>query len=225
MQAPQQGVEFVLGDLATGDGIDAAVRDVETIVHLAGTDKGDEVKAHVLVRAASRAGVRHVVNISVVGADRVPVISRIDKAMFAYFASQQAAEDAIEQSGIPWTNLRATQFHEFVFTVVKQLARSPITLIPAGLKFQPVDSSVVGDRIVELALAGPAGRVADIAGPRVHPLADLVRSYLRARGRRAAIVAVPVPGRAAAAFRAGANLAPESAAGGRTWEEYLQAMC
>jgi uncharacterized protein YbjT (DUF2867 family) len=104
------GIEFFTGDLATGEGIDAAVKGTEVIVHCAGTPKGDEVKAAHLVRAASRAGVRHLVFISVVGADRVPVVSGVDRAMFGYFASKLAAEKVIADSGLPWTTLRATQF-------------------------------------------------------------------------------------------------------------------
>src|SRR2546426_5812858 len=76
-----EGVEFVTGDLATGEGIEAAVEGAETIVHCAGSNKGDEDKAVNLVRAASRAGTRHIVYISVVGADRVPVVSGADRAM------------------------------------------------------------------------------------------------------------------------------------------------
>ena len=48
--------------------------------------------------------------ISVVGADRVPVTSGLDRAMFGYFASKLAAE-RVAGSGLPWTTLRATQFH------------------------------------------------------------------------------------------------------------------
>jgi uncharacterized protein YbjT (DUF2867 family) len=73
----------VTGDLATGEGIGAAVEGAEVIVHLAGTAIGDEDKARRLVQAASRAGVRHLVYISVVGADRIPVVSGVDRAMFA----------------------------------------------------------------------------------------------------------------------------------------------
>jgi len=89
------GVGLVAGDLATGDGVEAAVDGTEVILHLAGTTKGDEVKAANLVRAASRAGARHLVFISVVGADRIPVVSAVDRAMFGYFASKRAAEQVI----------------------------------------------------------------------------------------------------------------------------------
>jgi uncharacterized protein YbjT (DUF2867 family) len=60
-----------------------------------------------------------------------------------------------------------------------------------------------------------------MGGPRAYPLADLVRGYLQATHRRRRIVALPVPGQAAAAFRAGVNLAPGRAVGRRTWESFL----
>src|ERR1700754_3394865 len=120
-------------DLSTGHGVD--VDGAEVIVHLAGSAKGDGAKAANLVRAATRA--RHLVFISVVGADRVPVRSRIDRAMFGYYAEKRAAEEAIAGSGIPFTTLRATQFHELILLTANQLAKLPVMPAP-GLRFQPV---------------------------------------------------------------------------------------
>ena len=125
----EDGIRYLAGDLATGQGVEPAVDGVETIVHLAGTNRGDEVKARNLVRAASQAGTRYLVFISVVGADRIPVTSRIDRAMFGYFASKRAAEQVIAGSGMGWTTLRATQFHDLALLTVRQLARLPV---PAG---------------------------------------------------------------------------------------------
>jgi uncharacterized protein YbjT (DUF2867 family) len=215
------GVEFVTGDLATGEGVEAAVAGTEIIVHCAGGARGDEVKTGHLVRAAAPAGVRHLVYISVVGADRVPVASALDRAMFGYFAAKLATEQVVADSGLPWTTLRATQFHDLLFMVVRQLARLPVIPVPAGIRFQPVDAGDVADRLVELALGAPAGLVPDLAGPRVYELDELVRSYLRAAGRRRPILPVRIPGKAARALRAGANLAPDRAVGRRTWEEFL----
>jgi uncharacterized protein YbjT (DUF2867 family) len=67
----------------------------------------------------------------------------------------------------------------------------------------------VAARLVELALGAPAGLVPDLAGPRVYPLADLLRSYLHAGHKHRAIVPLRLPGKAAGAFRAGVNLAPD----------------
>jgi uncharacterized protein YbjT (DUF2867 family) len=216
-----EGIAFVSGDLATGEGIEAAVAGAGIIAHCAGSSKGDEAKARHLVRAASRTGARHLVNISVVGADRIPVVSAVDRAMFGYFASKLAAERVIAESGIPWTTLRATQFHELVLMVARQMARLPVVPVAAGFRFQPVDAGEVASRLVELALGTPAGLVPDMAGPRVYAMDALLRGYLRACGKRRPIVPIRLPGRAARAVRAGANLAPDRAVGRRTWEEFL----
>jgi uncharacterized protein YbjT (DUF2867 family) len=217
----REGIEFVRGDLATGEGIQAAVEGIEIIVHCAGSSKGDEEKTLNLVRAASRARARHLVYISVVGADRIPVVSGIDRAMFGYFASKLAAERVVADSGLPWTTLRATQFHDLSLMTVQQMARLPAIPVPAGFQFQPVDAGEVAARLVELALGAPAGLVPDMAGPRVYEMAELLRGYLRASRGHRPIIPVWLPGQAARAIRAGANLAPERAVGRRTWEEFL----
>ncbi len=218
---PTGGVEFAVGDLTTGAGVDEAVAGVDTIVHCAGTTTGDAEKARRLVRAAARAGAPHIVFISVVGADRIPVVSRLDHALFGYFASKRAAEIVVAESGLPWTTLRAAQFHDLILTVARQLAKLPVLPVPSGVPYQPVDAAEVADRLVELALGEPAGLVPDIAGPHVHQLADLVRGYLRAAGKRRPIVPVRLPGGAARAIRAGGTVAPDRAVGTRTWAEFL----
>jgi uncharacterized protein YbjT (DUF2867 family) len=220
------GSEYVTGDLSTGEGVDAAVAGAEVIVHCAGGPKGDGEKARTLVAAAARAGAPHIVHISVVGADRVPVVSGVDRAMFGYFESKLAAEKAVAESGLPWTTLRATQFHDLSLTTAQQMAKLPVIPVPSGFRFQPVETDEVAARLVELALGPAAGLVPDIAGPRDYAMADLVRGYLHASGKHRALVPVRLPGRAAQAFRAGANLAPDRAVGRRTWEEFLaDALC
>jgi uncharacterized protein YbjT (DUF2867 family) len=220
-RADGEGIEVVTGDLDTGEGIDAAVAGAEIIVHCAGSSKGDEDKARNLVRAAARAGAPHLVYISVVGADRVPVVSGVDRALFGYFASKLAAERVVADSGLPWTTLRATQFHELMLMVARQMARLPVIPLPAGIRFQPVDAGEVAARLAELALGAPAGLVPDLAGPKVYRADTLLRGYLRATHRRRPIVPIWLPGKAARALREGANLAPERAVGRRTWEEFL----
>ncbi|MFF0249479.1 SDR family oxidoreductase [Streptosporangium sandarakinum] len=218
---PTDGIEYVGGDVSTGEGLDAALKGVETIVHCAGSAKGDEVKARNLARAAAGAGAGHLVYISVVGADRVPVVSGVDRAMFGYFAAKREAERVVAGSGVPWTTLRATQFHDWILTTLGQMAKLPVMPLWAGARFQPVDAGEVADRLVELALGEPAGLVPDIAGPRVYGMAELARDYLRATGKRRLIMQVRTPGKAAAAYREGANLALDRAVGRRTWEDFL----
>jgi uncharacterized protein YbjT (DUF2867 family) len=218
---PEGGVEYVSGNLDTGEGVEAALEGVETIVHLAGAAKGDGEKARTLVRAA--AGARHLVYISVVGADRVPVTSAVDRAMFGYFESKLDAERVVAGSGVPYTTLRATQFHDLLLATVKGMAKLPVIPVPSGFRFQPVDTGEVAARLVELTLGAPAGLVPDIAGPRAYGLGEAIRGYLQARHQRRALVPLRLPGKGARAFRAGANLAPDRAVGRRTWEEFLAA--
>jgi uncharacterized protein YbjT (DUF2867 family) len=217
------GIEFITGDLATGDRIEPAVDGTGIIVHCAGSAKrtADEAQVRNLVRAAARGGMPHLVYISVVGADRVPVVSRVDRTMFGYFASKLTSERVVADSGLPWTTLRATQFHDAFLAVAKAMAKLPVMPVPAGFRFQPVDTGEVAARLVELALGPPAGLVPEMAGPRVYGMAELLRGYLRARRKRRLIVPVRIPGQAARAVRAGAVLAPERAVGHRTWEDFL----
>jgi uncharacterized protein YbjT (DUF2867 family) len=216
------GVRHLTGDLVTGEGVEPAVDGAGVIVHCAGTGKGDDVLARNLVQAVSARGGRpHLVYISVVGADRIPVVSAVDRAMFGYFGFKRAAERIVAESGLPWTTLRATQFHDLLLMVARQLAKLPVVPLPSGSRFQPVDTDDVAARLVELAQGEPAGLVPDLAGPRVYEAADLMRGYLRATGRRRPILPVRLPGRAAAAVRGGATVAPEHAVGRKTWEEFL----
>jgi uncharacterized protein YbjT (DUF2867 family) len=215
------GVEYVTGDLATGEGAAAAVAGADVIVHCAGTPKGDDVKTRHLVDAAKAAGSPHLVYISVVGAERTPVSSGLDRAMFGYVAAKRASEEIITGSGLPWTTLRATQFHELTLTTARAMARLPVLPAPAGFRIQPIAAAEVADRLAELALAAPAGLVAEMGGPRTYDMKDVLRGYLKATGRRRPVLPVRLPGKAAAAFRAGANLAPGHAVGHRTWEDFL----
>jgi uncharacterized protein YbjT (DUF2867 family) len=216
----QAGPRYLTGDLDTGAGVDAAVDGVGTIVHCAGNGRGDEATTRTLAEAAARAGSPHLVFVSVVGADRVPVTTAFDRALFGYFAAKLAAEKVVAGSGLPWTILRATQFHDLVLLVVRALAKPPLALVPAA-SFQPVDTGEVAARLAELAMGAPAGLLPDLAGPRVYGLDDLVRSYLAASGRRRPVVRVRVPGGAARAVRAGAVLAKGGTLGQGTWEAYL----
>jgi uncharacterized protein YbjT (DUF2867 family) len=214
----EDGVRYLTGDLSTGEGVGRAVDGVGTVVHCAGRNKGDDVLTRNLVRAVT--GTPHLVYISVVGADRVPIVSAVDRAMFGYFASKLASERVVTGSGLPWTTLRATQFHDLILMTVRQLARLPVVPAPVG-RFQPVETDEVAAKLVELALGEPAGLVPDMGGPRVYTVVELIRGYLRATGRRRPILSIRMPGRAARAVREGANLAPEHAVGERTWEEFL----
>ncbi|MFD8998183.1 SDR family oxidoreductase [Streptomyces abikoensis] len=207
------GVAYVTGDLLKDEGVEAAVEGAGVVLHLAGGAKGDDVATRNLVRAARAAGVGHLVYISVIGADTVPL---------SYFRAKLEAERAVAESGLPWTTLRAAQFHDLALKVVTAMGKLPVVPAPGGVRWQPVDAREVAARLVELALGEPAGAVPDLAGPEVYELAELSRGYLRAAGKRRPMLPVRVPGGLGRAYRAGENLNLDGAVRGRrTWEGFL----
>ncbi|KJK46324.1 NmrA family transcriptional regulator [Lentzea aerocolonigenes] len=211
-----QGAEVVV--LSRGDGdltCDLMTQvpqiDADVVVHLAGGQKGDDVATRNLLAACS--GVRHFVYISVIGADTVPL---------AWLRTKLVCEEAIAASGIPFTILRAAQFHNLTLTMVRAMAKLPIVPVP-GMRLQPVDARDVAERIASLALGAPAGRVADLAGPAVYDMKQLVQDYLTTAGKRRLTVPVRLPGKAGKAYRGGQNLTLDGDHGTHTWEEFLAA--
>ncbi|WP_236239611.1 SDR family oxidoreductase [Streptomyces sp. CC228A] len=200
-------------DLRNGKGLDAALAGVDTVVHCASSPRGgDDTAARHLIDGARRAGVGHVAYISIVGVDRVPL---------GYYRTKLAVERLLEGSGLGWTVLRTTQFHDLVLKVLEACAKPPVMAVPAGVPDQPIEVTEVAARLAELAAGPPAGRVPDMAGPQVRRLEDLARSYLRAAGRRRPVLPVPLAGRTYRAFRAGGHLAPDRAVGRTTFEDFL----
>ncbi|MFG2438424.1 SDR family oxidoreductase [Streptomyces sp. NPDC048508] len=202
-------------DLREGGGtLDAAVSGVDAIVHCASSPRGgDERAAGHLVAAARRAAVPHLLYISIVGVDAVPM---------GYYKAKLAVERQIEESGLGWTILRATQFHELVDQVLTGLAKPPLLLLPAGASDQPIEVAEVADRLAELAVGAPAGRVADMGGPEVRTFRSLAAAHLRATGKRRPVVDVRLWGGAYRAFKEGHHLTPEHAVGKGTFEDYLK---
>lgn len=202
----RSNVEHLVGDARSGAGLDRAFADVHTIVMCA------EHAAQV-VAAAKRASVAHFVYTSIVGIDRIP---------FFFYRRKLDDEHLIAESGVPWTVLRATQFHDLIAVILRMLAKSPVMTLPAGFSFQPVDVREVGKRLADLALGEPVGHAPDFGGPEVRTVKDLARSYLSMTGQRRAMMPVWLPGKAFHAFRLGKNLAPDHATGTITFEEYLR---
>lgn len=211
-------VEWAQAQLASGEGLAEAVSGVDTIVHCASspfrrTEQVDVEGTAKLLRRAREAGVSHVFYISIVGIDRIPL---------GYYKHKLAAEKLIEEGGVPYSILRAPQFHTLIDELLRNLLRLPIGLYPAGFKFQPIDPGEVAERIVEQVGAGPGGRLPDIGGPEIHTADQLARAWLKARGKKRLLLPLPLFGRIAGGYRAGYNCAPENAYGKVTWEQWLR---
>lgn len=99
---------------------------------------------------------------------------------------------------------------------------SPLLFTLRGVSRQPIDTSEVATRLVEIAGAAPAERSPDIGGPEIRRHIDLARAYLAWRGSRQPLAAVGVPDRIAAGYRAGAHTAPQNSVGTVRFEVYLR---
>jgi uncharacterized protein YbjT (DUF2867 family) len=211
-------VEWAEASLESGQGLAAAVAGVDVILHCASapfrkTEQADVEGTGRLLGAARDAGVSHFLYISIVGIDRIPL---------PYYRHKLAAEARIEESGVPYSILRAVQFHALIDRFLSALVRLPVALVPGSFKFQPIDTGEVADRLVEAALAGPGGRLEDIGGPAVRSYRDLTGAWLKGRRKRALILPAPVFGKVASGFRAGLNCVPENTYGKVTFEQWLE---
>jgi uncharacterized protein YbjT (DUF2867 family) len=211
------GVEWARADLASGEGLSAAVEGVEAIIHSASDPRrAQEVDVggtRRLTEAARLAGVAHLVYISIVGIDDIP---------YSYYRRKREAEEIIASSGVPYTNLRATQFHSLVDFLISKAARLPLVLpLPTDFKFQSVADAEVAARLVACLAEGPRGRV-EFGGPEVRTLGEMAATWLAAKGVRKRLVRLPLPGVVAANFRAGLNTTRDAERGTTRWREWLE---
>jgi uncharacterized protein YbjT (DUF2867 family) len=160
------------------------------------------------------AGVGHLVQVSIVGVDRIPI---------RFYRTKRQAELVVEQQSVPWTIQRAAQFHQFIDRMLRTSARLPVLPTPRGLRFQPIAVEDVAAVLVQHVANGPAGMAPPVGGPEILTHGQLATTWLRAHGRRRVLVPVPLPGKVGRAFRDGANLSPDHRSRGVRWQSYLDA--
>jgi uncharacterized protein YbjT (DUF2867 family) len=204
-------------DLTDGAGLDEALAGVEVVVDASNSSPRDAGPVLVegtqrLLRAGAAAGVRHHVGISIVGCDRVPI---------AYYKVKVEQEQAIAAGEVPWSLLRATQFHHLLAWAFESAARRRVS--PRGsARLQPVDVRMVALRLAEAAHREPEGRLHDIAGPEPSTLGDLARVWSHVKGRRLLPLRIPMVGKVGRPLREGALCDESAAGGGPTFQHWLE---
>ena len=213
-------VDAIQGDIRSDDAVAKAVAGMDAVVHAASAGREpmsiravDVDGTRRLLAAAKAEGVRHFVYISIVGADRV---------RYRYYAAKVSAENLVREGSVPWSILRATQFHGFVAAMLKGFARLPgVVAVPLRWKLQPVDSTEVAARVVEVALGEPMAQLADFGGPEVCELRELAEAWMHTRGDHRRLVNLRVPFRAGAQIEAGGLTCPEHRDGKITFQQFL----
>lgn len=174
--APSTGVNSI-----TREGLAAAMEGADVVVDVANAPSWEDqavleffqTSTRNLLAAEAAAGVGHHVALSIVGCERLPENG--------YFRAKVAQEALIKASAIPYTLLRATQFFEFVGGIAQAATvGGEVRLSPALI--QPLASVDVAAALVDVALAAPANRTLEVAGPEAMPLDELVRRFLRLTG-------------------------------------------
>lgn len=195
-------------DLTTGDGLERALAGVDVVIDAANGNRKVMVGGtERLLRAEAAAGVRHHVLVSIVG---------IDEVGGAYYKTKLAQEAAVRAGGVPWTIMRATQFHPFVAQVFAKSAK--LGVVPSlSAPLQPVDPGEVGRALADAAEAAPAFAIERFAGPEVVSARELARRWRSATGSHAVPVRLP----ATRSLRAGGLTDTSAPHGNVTFEQWL----
>lgn len=215
-----EGDDWVQGDLVTGAGLELAVKDIDAIVHAASDAVNprkyratDELGTRRLLAMSREARVRHVVYISIVGMEGVN---------YPYYKSKLAAEAVMRENIVPWSILRATQFHTLMEIFLNGMSKLPrLATVPFKWQFQPVDTTDVARRLVEVVTAEPAGMLPDFGGPEVRDFKSLAKSWLAVRKPDKRLVNLWLPFKFSSQFAAGRLLCPDHRDGTVTFEQYL----
>ena len=218
-----EALEWARADLASGEGLDAAVEGADAVVHAATSPPNERpylAPAAVdvdgterLLERATAADVERFVYTSIVGIDDVP---------FSYYRYKREAEALVEAADVPSAIPRATQFHEFLAGNLRALRWLPAWALPTEFRFQPVAAAEAAAEITPLVDGPlPADRPR-IGGPEVLTLGDVASEWQAARGLRRPTVPLPLPGATAAAVRAGRLTTPENRQGSTTWSDWLE---
>lgn len=208
----KSGSDVVTGDLSTGEGLRAAVEGVETVLHLATSNRRADVRLAVnLLETAREAAVEHLILISIVGIDRIPL---------PYYRDKLEVERLVTESPIPSSILRATQFHHLLDRLMSAQKVLPCLLAPA-VKLQPIAVEDVAARLTEIAAGPPLGRLPDIGGPEQLAVPELARSWKRARGSHRPVAPVRLPGKTFRAYASGVALVSGPPYGHKTFTDFL----
>jgi uncharacterized protein YbjT (DUF2867 family) len=212
-------VGWATANLATGVGLAAALAGCEQVVHAASDPWGNTWAVDVdgtraLVQAAEAAGIRHCLHVSIVGIDRIP---------YAYYRAKAAGEAEVRAGHVPYSILRATQFHSLIESVwLARQRETKLVFLPNSFKYQTVDTGEVADRMVAILAGPPSGLLPDMGGPEVLSLGKMADVWFAAQDKRPLRLPMWVPGGFGSALRNAKNTCPDHRDGKIAWAEWVR---
>lgn len=180
--SPSTGINIL-----TGDGLTAALAGTEVVIDLSNSPSPDDKTALSFFRNAAEnlipkeklAGVKHHLVLSIVGTDRARHIG--------YLRAKQEQEDQVKTSGIPYTIIRSTQFHEHITTIIAIQGNQQETHV-SSIDYQPIAVDDVAELIARFALEAPKNAIVEIAGPEKAAMTGFVANYIDNKGSEKRLV-------------------------------------
>jgi uncharacterized protein YbjT (DUF2867 family) len=192
--SPASGV-----DLLSGRGLPEALTGADVVVNLTNSPTFDDASPAFfqttmdnLLAAANHAGVRHAVILSIVGADLLPES--------VYYRAKVLQEDLLKAGPVPYSIVRATQFFEFMDSLLSWTADEHTVRLP-HTSIQPIAAADVAQAVADVAVGVPLLATRNIAGPDIFPLDELGKITLAAHGDKRSVVTDDTAGPFAAAPR------------------------
>jgi uncharacterized protein YbjT (DUF2867 family) len=93
----------------------------------------------------------------------------------------------VTEGAVPWSIVRATQFHDFAAMVAGWTLKDGVATI-SPLLVQPIDIADVAASLAEIAVGEPLNGKLDIAGPETQDLVDMARRTFAVRGQDVTLV-------------------------------------
>jgi len=153
------GVEGVIGDLETGNGLEAACTGVDRLFLITSNGETESARGLNAVQAATAAGIKHIVFLSVGNPTKEPAIP--------HYLAKLPIEEAIRNSGADYTFLRCNFFMQTDLSVIPVIKEHGIYAMPIGsIGNNRVDTRDIADCAVRaLTEDGHAGADYYLHGP------------------------------------------------------------
>lgn len=213
------GARVFHGSLVSGEGLADALKDTTAVIHCASNPRGfqdtDITGTKNLLEAIDPKQATHLVYISIAG---------VGKTAYPYYAAKERVEEIIQESGVPYTILRTTQFYQFVYNLINVALVDGYNdvVIPEGMRFQPVDLSEVAAKLISVASDAPAQLLPEFAGPEIMTYENMFARYLEVFNITRNWKTGPIENPRFDLFRSGVNIFPANAHGKITWQDFLQ---
>lgn len=192
---------------------------VDVVYHLASrtpnfSREADVAGTRQLLKAAAVSGVQHFVYVSIVGIDKVPL---------KYYKIKLETENLVREGGIPFTILRATQFHPFFTWLISKWHKSVLPIILRDALFQPIAIESVAKALARMGQATPQNKTVEMGGPHVISLGEAMNFWMEIKKQRRFVLSLPsgLIGRIGRELRDGSLTTSSADSDSQSWKDWV----